>query len=68
MFKGRKLLIATMHKKEMAIAPILEKALGVKCVLPENFNSDLLGTFSGEIERKDDPLLTAKKNVLPLLN
>ena len=54
-FSGRKLLIATMHQKEKAIAGILEKQLGVKCVVPENFNTDLLGTFSGEVEREDDP-------------
>lgn len=60
MFKGRNVLIATMHGKEKVIAPIIEKALGVHCVLAKNINTDHLGTFSGEIERKDDPVTTMR--------
>ena len=40
-FKGRNLLIATMHKKETVIAPVLEKMLGVKCITAEKINTDL---------------------------
>ena len=61
MFKGRELCIATMHKKEKVIAPILKKSLALKCFTPKEFNSDILGTFSGEIERIDDPIETARK-------
>ncbi|MBK6447917.1 DUF6671 family protein [Candidatus Brachybacter algidus] len=61
MFNGRTLLVATMHEKEKVIAPIFEKELGLKCITPFNFNSDALGTFTGEIERKDDALNTARK-------
>lgn len=64
MFKDRRLVIATMHKKEQVIAPILESGLGVKCILPEHFNSDQWGTFSGEIERKLDPIETARQKCL----
>jgi len=64
MFKNRSLVIATMHKKEMAIAPILELALEVKCLLAPDLNTDLLGTFSGEIERKDNPIDTARNKCL----
>lgn len=64
MFKGRKLLIATKHEKEKAIAPILEKELGVHCFVPTNFDTDKLGTFSGEIERKADALSTARTKCL----
>ena len=64
MFKGRNLLIATKHEKEKVIAPILEKELGVKCFVPENFDTDILGTFTGEIERKDDPITTARKKCM----
>jgi hypothetical protein len=60
MFAGRTLLIATKHKKETVIAPILEQSLGVRCVVPEDFDTDLFGTFSGEIERVGDALTTAK--------
>lgn len=64
MFRGRTLLIATKHKKENVIAPILEKELGLKCIVSTNFDTDELGTFSGEIERKDDPLVTLKNKCL----
>ena len=64
MFEGRTLVIATMHKKEQILAPILETGLGVKCILPEHFNSDQWGTFSGEIERSLDPVATAREKCL----
>ncbi len=64
MFKGRKLLIVTKHGKEKVIAPLLEKELGVECHLVENFDTDVLGTFSGEIERKHDPITTARLKCL----
>jgi hypothetical protein len=59
-FTGRKLLLATMHGKEKVIAPVLTKELGVEVVLTTNLDTDELGTFSGEIERKFSPLETAK--------
>lgn len=60
-WKDRKLLIATKHLKELVIAPILEKELGVDCFVAEGFDSDELGTFTGEIERIYDPITTARK-------
>jgi hypothetical protein len=55
-FEGRSIVIATKHKKQHAIAPLLEKELGVSCVVPENLDTDLLGTFCGEIERALSPI------------
>lgn len=43
------------------MTPLLEAAMGVRCFTLPDFNSDLLGTFSGEIERPEDPLGTARK-------
>lgn len=63
-FKGRRLLIATKHEKEKVLAPILERELGVKCFVSEKFDTDLLGTFTGEVERKDDALVTARNKCL----
>ncbi|HSW67166.1 MAG TPA: hypothetical protein VLH16_01155, partial [Bacteroidales bacterium] len=63
-FEGRKAVIATKHKKETVIAPWLELELGLICSTPENLNTDLFGTFSGEIERVDDPITTMKKKCL----
>jgi hypothetical protein len=64
LFKNRRLLIATKHEKEKVIAPILEKNLGVTCFTNKNFDTDTLGTFSGEIEREFDPIATARKKCL----
>ena len=61
MFRGRNAVIATRHKKEQVIQPVLEQELGVTCFVPDSFDTDVLGTFSGEVERKDDPLTTARK-------
>jgi hypothetical protein len=64
MFAGRKLCIATMHKKEQVIAPILERELGVSCFTSEGLNTDLLGTFSGEVPRTGTPIETARQKCL----
>ncbi len=61
MFSGRSLLIATMHGKEKVIAPVFEKEFGVCCVVPKNIDTDVLGSFSGEVTRIEDPVATARK-------
>lgn len=63
-FQNRQMLIATKHEKEKVITPLLEKELGVKCFVPENFDTDVLGTFTGEIERKDGPVTTLRNKCL----
>ncbi len=63
-FKGRKAVIATKHKKEEVIAPILENKLGLICIVPDGLDTDLLGTFSGEVARLDDPVTTLRKKCL----
>lgn len=63
-FKGRSLVVATKHQKEKVIAPILESALAVKCLVTSQLDTDALGTFTGEVERKDDPIATARKKCL----
>jgi hypothetical protein len=62
-FKDRTLVIATMHKKEKIIKPILEKELWVKCIIVENFNTDKFGTFTQDIKRSGDMLTTARLKV-----
>lgn len=63
-FEGRSILIATKHKKQHAIAPLLEKELGVNCIVPENLDTDVLGTFCGEIERALSPIDAAKQKCM----
>lgn len=64
MFQGRKLIVATKHEKEKVIAPLLESALGVACFTNPAFDTDTLGTFTGEIEREQDPIKTARQKCL----
>jgi hypothetical protein len=59
-FNNRKLLIASQHQKEKAIAPLMEQAFSLFCEIPRQFDSDVFGTFSGEVERKFNPLETAR--------
>ncbi len=62
-FKNRKLVIATMHKKETVIQPLLEKSLGVKCITLDNLNTDKFGTFTRDIKRSWDMLEAARLKV-----
>ncbi|MBC7525600.1 MAG: hypothetical protein H7239_14340 [Flavobacterium sp.] len=64
MFNNRKLLIATKHQKEQVIAQLFEQEFGVSCFVPDDFDTDLFGTFSGEINRKNDALTTIKNKCL----
>lgn len=61
LFAGRNLLIITKHGKEKILGPIFEKELNTNCVLNNHFDTDSLGTFSGEIERTLDPLAAAMR-------
>lgn len=63
-FKGRKLLVATKHQKEKVIGPLFEKELGTPYFVTDIFDTDTLGTFSGEVSRKDDALTTLRKKCL----
>lgn len=61
LFQGRRLAIATKHNKENVIGPKIASTLGVLPFVPENLDTDQLGTFTGEVERQADPLTTARK-------
>lgn len=61
LYMGKQIALATMHKKEVYLKDACEKILGASLVtFDEKINTDLLGTFSGEIERKS----TQKETVL----
>ena len=49
-FNNRVAVLASMHKKERVIAPLLEKELGVKVKVPQ-IDTDRFGSFTREIER-----------------
>jgi len=60
-FAGRTVVIATMHQKEKVIGPPLERELGLRVVVPDNFNTDAFGTFTREIQRDGSQLNAARK-------
>lgn len=50
MADGLPVLIATMHGKEAVLAPPLA-GLGFQVLLPLDYDTDMLGTFSGDVRR-----------------
>ncbi|MFM7326512.1 MAG: hypothetical protein ACKO4L_16605, partial [Nodosilinea sp.] len=48
-FAGRVAVIATMHRKQEAIAPLVEAHLGAMALVPQDFDTDRFGTFTGMI-------------------
>jgi hypothetical protein len=63
-FEGRKLLIATKHKKEIVIAKHISRELGLFCDTNEDYDTDAFGTFTGEKERDLSPLETVRNKCL----
>ena len=59
-FAGRQLVIATMHGKERAIAPLLQSSLGISTHVPSDFDTDRCGTFTRDVKRPADQLATAR--------
>ena len=59
-FKNRIAVLATMHKKERVIAPLLEKELGIKLTVPQNLNTNQFGSFTREIERSGSQIEAAR--------
>jgi|GEM_PF-1022234 len=52
LYKDRKIVLVTKHKKEAIIKPLLEKEIGCQIIVESEFDTDRLGTFSREIKRK----------------
>ncbi|MCB9081679.1 MAG: hypothetical protein H6555_08215 [Lewinellaceae bacterium] len=63
----RTVLLATKHGKESSIAPVLETAFSWTIATPPDFDTDQFGTFTGEIDRGDDPLAAARSKALAAL-
>ncbi|MDZ7960001.1 MAG: hypothetical protein RMY34_19315 [Aulosira sp. DedQUE10] len=60
LFHKRVAILATMHQKEKAIAPILEQDLSIQVIVPPNFNTDIFGTFTREIKRPGTQIAAAR--------
>ena len=59
-FKNRIGVLATMHQKERVIAPILEQELGIKVIVPSDFNTDVFGTFTRSVKRMGSQIEAAR--------
>jgi hypothetical protein len=66
-FNGRTAVLATMHQKERVIAPLLEQAIGVRPVVPADFNTDQFGTFTRDVKRPGDQLAAARLKAVKAL-
>jgi hypothetical protein len=64
MFDSRKIVVATMHHKEQVLLPLFESEWNMLGVCTTDLNTDLFGTFTGEIERQHSPLETARQKCL----
>ncbi len=51
LYAGRRAVLATMHRKEQAIAPAMLSSLGLIIAPTAGLDTDQLGNFSGEIPR-----------------
>lgn len=54
-YQGREAALATKHLKERVFGEPLRKAIGLSLHVPSGLDTDLLGTFSGEVERHGTP-------------
>ena len=53
-YSGKKAVLVTKHEKGKIVAPVFEEFLGLH-VSEFNVDTDTLGTFTGEVERKQSP-------------
>lgn len=67
-FENRTAVLATMHQKEQAIAPLLASELGMKVVVPTDFDTDRFGTFTREIKRLGTQIEAARLKAQEALN
>jgi hypothetical protein len=68
LFANRVAVIATMHQKEKAIAPLLQKHLGVSTLVPQDFDTDAFGTFTREVARVGSQLEAARAKAVKALD
>jgi hypothetical protein len=59
-FAQRVAVLATMHRKEQVIAPLLKQHLNLEVVVPTQFNTDKFGTFTRDIPRQGNQLEAAR--------
>jgi hypothetical protein len=60
-YRGRQVAFLTQHGKECLVAPIMAPALGCDIARVDGYDTDLLGTFSRDIQREGSQLDTARR-------
>lgn len=60
-YNGQQVAFLTQHGKEKLMAPLLEPFLDCAIFHVTGFDTDQLGTFSGEVKRLDTQIETARK-------
>ena len=61
--EGKLAILATMHRKEQVMRPLLERGLGLRLSVPVGFDTDRFGTFSHDISRKGSQLDAARAKI-----
>ncbi|NDV89499.1 hypothetical protein GTW51_22930 [Aurantimonas aggregata] len=57
-------VLATMHGKERVIAPLLQRALGLRVQVTPGIDTDRFGTFSRDIDRSGSQLDAARAKIV----
>lgn len=60
-YAGERIALLTKHGKEQTIAPVLEAVLGCRIERVAGYDTDQLGTFTGEIPRAGTQLEAARR-------
>lgn len=60
-FQGRQAVLATRHKKEQVIAPLLHAQLGLTVTVPAEIDTDRFGTFTRDRPRTGTQLEAARR-------
>lgn len=63
-YQGCDVALLTQHGKQEVLGEPLERALGCRLVHTQNYDTDLLGTFTGDVARKGSQRDAAKRKAL----
>jgi len=63
-YKNREVALLTQHGKEKVLAPLLYESIGCRVTRVDDYDTDLLGTFTRDIPRLSRQVDTARKKAL----
>jgi len=53
-------ILATMHQKELVVAPLFKSELGISITVLQDFNTDRFGTFTRDVKRVGNQIESAR--------